>query len=103
MNGRNKMKIIAINCSPRKGQTTRKGLEVCLEAAGKESDDIKTAIVELAGRDIRGCLGCGYCRNHGQCRQDDEFSALIPILNDEAVAAIIIGTPVYLGGVNKLT
>lgn len=91
------MKIIAINCSPRKGQTTRRGLEVCLEAAGKESDDIETAIVELAGRDIRGCLGCGYCRNHGQCRQDDDFNALIPILNDETVAAIIIGTPVYLG------
>lgn len=91
------MKIIGINCSPRKGQTTQKGLEVCLEAARKESDDIHTAIVELADRDIRGCLDCGYCRNHVQCRQDDDFNALIPILNDETVAAIIIGTPVYLG------
>ncbi len=79
------MKIIGINCSPRKGQTTQKGLEVCLEAARKESDDITTAIVELADRDIRGCLDCGYCRNHGQCRQDDDFNALIPILNDETI------------------
>jgi multimeric flavodoxin WrbA len=97
MNGRNMMKIIAINCSPRMGRTTRKGLEICLEAARKESDDIETAIVELAGRDIRGCLGCGYCSSHGICHQNDDFNALIPILNDEKVAGIIIGTPVYLG------
>jgi len=36
------MKIIGINCSPRKGQTTQKSLEVCLKAIGNESDDIET-------------------------------------------------------------
>ena len=92
-----KMKIVGINCSPRKGQTTRKGLEVCLDAARDESNDIRTDIIELAGLDIRGCLDCGYCRKQLKCKQEDDFNSLIPALNDKELAGIIIGTPVYLG------
>ena len=46
------MKVIGINCSPRKGQTTQKGLEVCLNTARNESNIIRTGIIELAGLDI---------------------------------------------------
>jgi len=91
------MKIIGVNCSPRKGQTTQKGLEICLDVACKESNKIKTEIIELADLDIRGCLGCGYCKNQLKCKQEDDFNSLIPVLSDEEVAGIIIGTPVYLG------
>jgi multimeric flavodoxin WrbA len=91
------MKIIGINCSPRKGQTTQKGLETCLDAARKESDRIKTEIIELADLDIRGCLDCGYCKKQLKCKQEDDFNSLIPALSDKEVAGIIIGTPVYLG------
>lgn len=91
------MKIIGINCSPRKGQTTQKSMEICLQAARLESDDIQTDLIELADLDIRGCLGCGYCSKQPQCRQKDDFNSLIPILCDEEVAGIVIGTPVYLG------
>ena len=42
------MKIIGINCSPRKGQTTQKSLEVCLRAVGDMSDNIETDIIEFA-------------------------------------------------------
>jgi len=91
------MKIIGINCSPRKGQTTQKGLEICFKAVHNESGNIATDIIELAGLDIRGCLGCGYCNNHLKCKQEDDFNLLIPVLGDEEVAGIIIGTPVYLG------
>ena len=91
------MKIIGINCSPRKDQTTQKGLEICLEAIRKESNDIKTEIIKFADLKINGCLGCGYCRKQPECRQEDDFNSLIPVLSDEEVAGIIIGTPVYLG------
>ena len=46
------MKIIGINCSPRKGQTTQKSLEVRLNPARNESNIIRTGIIELAGLDI---------------------------------------------------
>ena len=91
------MKIIGINCSPRKGQTTQKSLEVCLGAVHSESGDIETDIIELADLDIRGCLGCGYCKKQLKCKQEDDFNSLIPVLSDEEVAGIIIATPVYLG------
>jgi len=91
------MKIIGINCSPRKGQTTQKGLEVCLKAARNESNNIKTGIIELAGLDIRGCLACGYCKKKLKCKQKDDFNSLISVLNDKELVGIIIATPVYLG------
>jgi multimeric flavodoxin WrbA len=91
------MKIIGINCSPRKGQTTQKSLEACLKAVRNESGDIKTDIIELADLDVHGCLGCGYCRKQFKCKQEDDFNSLIPVLSDEEVAGIIIATPVYLG------
>jgi len=92
-----KMKIMGINCSPRKGQTTQKSLEACLKAVRNESNNIKTDIIELADLDIRGCLGCGYCKNQFKCKQEDDFNSLVPVLSDEEIAGIIIGTPVYLG------
>jgi multimeric flavodoxin WrbA len=91
------MKIIGINCSPRKGQTTQKSLEACLKAVGNDSGDIETDIIELADLDVRGCLGCGYCKKQIKCKQEDDFNSLIPVLSDEEVAGIIIATPVYLG------
>lgn len=54
------MKIVGINCSPRKNQTTQRSLGICLKAASKESNEIKTKIIELADLNINGCLGCGY-------------------------------------------
>lgn len=91
------MKIIGINCSPRKGQTTQKSLEACLKAVHNESSDIETDIIELADLNVHGCLGCGYCRKQLKCKQEDDFNSLIPVLSDEEVAGIIIATPVYLG------
>jgi len=91
------MKIIGINCSPRKGQTTQKSLEACLKVIGNESDDIETSIIELSDLNVRGCLGCGYCKKQLKCKQEDDFNSLIPVLSDEEVAGIIIATPVYLG------
>jgi len=69
------VKIIGINFSPRKNQTTQKSLEACLDAVSKESNKIKTEIIELADLDIRGCLGCGYCKNQLKCKQEDDFNS----------------------------
>ena len=90
------MKILGINCSPRKGQTTQKSLEICLKEIQNEYDNIETDIIELADLDIRGCCGCNYCQKHLKCKQEDDFNSLIPVLSDQEVAGIIIATPVYL-------
>ncbi|MBN1435958.1 MAG: flavodoxin family protein [Sedimentisphaerales bacterium] len=91
------MKIIALSCSPRKGQTTYKALQICLQAAQTVDESIETQIIELAGLDIRPCNACGACKNALQCPIQDDFASLIPHLADEDIAGMIIGTPVYLG------
>jgi len=92
-----KVKILAINCSPRKGQTTSKALEACLKAAGEVSGKIETQLIELGGMDIRGCNACMECKKGLKCSIEDDFAKLIPTLADKNVAGMIIGTPVYFG------
>jgi len=92
-----KVKILGINCSPRKGKTTSKALETCLKAAEQVDPKIETQLIELAGLDIRGCNACMECKKGLKCSIEDDFAKLIPILADKNVAGMIIGTPVYFG------
>lgn len=90
-----KSKIIAVSCSPRKGMSTYKALNVCLEAARSVNKRIDTELIELAGLDIHPCNACGNCKKELKCAIEDDFARLIPVLADRQVAAMIIGTPVY--------
>ena len=91
------MNILGICCSPRKGQTTFKAMEVCLAAAREADGRIDTELIELAGLRIDPCVACGTCKKGLTCSIDDDFGKLIPKLADENVAGMIIGTPVYFG------
>ncbi|MCK4602436.1 MAG: flavodoxin family protein [Phycisphaerae bacterium] len=91
------MKILGICCSPRKGQTTFKAMEVCLAAAREVDERIDTELIELADKRIAPCIACNICKEGLICGIDDDFSELIPLLADKDVAGVIIGTPVYFG------
>lgn len=91
------VKIIGINCSPRKGKTTRYALEQCLKSAREAQPALETEIIELGGLEIRGCSACGNCKQALQCSIQDDFRTLISKLGDPAVKGLVIGTPVYLG------
>ena len=91
------MKILGINCSPRKGKTTFYALEQCLEAARKEQAGLETEIIELGEMDIHGCCACGHCKETLKCSIDDDFAGIIPKLCEDKIKGIIIGTPVYFG------
>ncbi len=92
-----KSKIIGISCSPRKGKTTYKALDVCLKAAKETSSEIETQLIELADLDIRPCNACDQCKKQLKCSIQDDFAELIPVLADKKVAGMVIGTPVYFG------
>ena len=92
-----KSKVIGISCSPRKGKTTYKALDVCLKAAREISEEIDTELIELAGLDIRPCNACMQCKKRLKCSIEDDFAELIPVLADKKVTGMIIGTPVYFG------
>jgi multimeric flavodoxin WrbA len=91
------MKILGICCSPRKGQTTFRAMEICLEAARAKDGAITTQLIELAGLDIRPCQACGECKGRLACPIEDDFASLVPILSDPDVSGMIVGTPVYFG------
>jgi len=95
----NKIKIIGICCSPRKGKTTAVSLGVCLAAAKDADPRIETELIELAGRAIPGEPAAGVPLAPGQ---KDEFPRLVPMLSDAKVGGIIIGTPVYFGNMTFL-
>ena len=91
------MKIVGICCSPRKGRTTFKAMEICLAAAREVDEKITVEIIELAGKRIDPCIACNICTKDLICGIDDDFGELIPVLADKDVVAVVIGTPVYFG------
>jgi multimeric flavodoxin WrbA len=88
------MKVLGINCSPRKGGNT----ELLLKEVFKplEKNEIKTEFFQIGGKKVRGCIACMKCRKaaDGRCHQKNE------VINEcigrmEKADAIIIGSPVY--------
>jgi len=90
------MKVLGISCSPRKGQSSYKALEAALEACVEKEAQIKTEIIDLGGKTIMPCKACGQCIKELKCSIDDDFNALIPILEDPEIGGMIIATPVYV-------
>ena len=92
----NSIKIIGISCSPRKGKTTAAALKICLDVAKAVNPAITTQLIELAGLDI------GIFNPNDPKASQGGFVDLIPVLSEPKVAAIIVGTPVYFGGMTSL-
>ncbi len=98
--GQQKLKVVAVSCSVRKGKTTAAGLAICLEAARAVSPErIETELVELAGLQIPAGVAAGIPLEPGQ---QDDFPQLAEKLTDPQVAGIIVGTPVYFGNMSAL-
>jgi multimeric flavodoxin WrbA len=94
-----KLRIVAISCSPRPGRTTATSLKICLEAAAQVNKRIETELIELAGLKINGNLAAGIALDPGE---KDDFPSLVPKLTNPRVRGIIIGTPVYFSNMSSL-
>ena len=90
------MKVLIVNGSPHlHGCTDRALLEVerTLSSLG-----IDTERIEIGNKDIRGCIGCNYCRQHGACVFKDLVNEKAPKFAE--ADGIVVGTPVYYAGAN---
>ncbi len=88
------MKILGISGSHRAGNTddlVKRVLENC-EKGGHE-----TTFVSLAAKDIGYCSDCGHCKDDDSCVIDDDLNAILSAM--QAADAIVVGSPVYFGGV----
>ena len=90
------MKVLVINGSPHpKGCTDRalREVEETLQACG-----IETERVNVGTKDIRGCIGCGFCREHGRCVFNDMVNETAPKFAE--ADGLLVGSPVYYAGAN---
>jgi multimeric flavodoxin WrbA len=93
------MKVVAFNGSARKDGNTAILLQLVLGELRQEG--IETEMVQLAGKNIHGCLACRECfaRKDGRCAQkNDDGNDLI----DKMIAAdgILLGSPTYVADVS---
>lgn len=59
---------------------------------------IDTERINVAIKDVRGCIGCNYCMTHGKCVFNDLVNETAPKF--AGADGIIVGTPVYYAGAN---
>jgi multimeric flavodoxin WrbA len=88
------LKVIAFNGSPRKDGNTALLLKRVLQVL--EAEGIKTELIQLAGKPIRGCNACRTCyttKNKRCVIEDDNVNAYIQKMLK--ADGIILGSPVY--------
>ncbi len=92
------MKVLLINGSPRKEGNTFLALSEVAKAL--EENGVETEIVQLGNKPVRGCIGCGKCREGlGRCTFNDELYSEIRT-HLETADGLIVGSPVYYAGPN---
>lgn len=64
------MKVLMLNGSPHEKGCTNAALEVI--AAELKAQGVESEIVWLGNGAVRGCIGCGGCKNRGKCVFDDD-------------------------------
>jgi multimeric flavodoxin WrbA len=99
-----KMKIIAINGSPRKGWNTHMLCQKALDGAADVGAE--TELVNLYDIDFKGCISCFECkrtggRNVGRCAVNDDLKPLLERIS--TCDGLIIASPIYINEVTAST
>lgn len=92
--------VLAINGSPHSEGGTFQAINIVAKELEKQG--IKTEILQIGNKSIRGCQGCGTCKKgstNGLCIfNDDEVNIAIEKLKN--ADGLILGSPVYYAGIN---
>ena len=97
------MKVVAFNGSPNKQGNTWHGLRMVTDVL--EEEGIRTEIIHVGNKAIRGCLACGQCakKKNEECIQtDDPVNQWIQLMKE--ADGILLGSPVHfsaIGGTMK--
>ena len=90
------MKVLMLNGSPRKDGNTARALKEMEKVFAENGVD--TEMIQVGGRDIRGCSACFYCYEHGKCVFDDIVNETAKKL--EEADGLVIASPVYYASAN---
>jgi len=90
------MKVIAFNGSPHNDRGVATGISAMKGALEKEG--ISVEVVHLGNKNIQGCMDCRKCRELKRCAIDgDPVNECLEKL--KSADGLILGSPVYYGGV----
>ncbi len=90
------MKVLMLNGSPRPNGNTSVALHEMEKIFAAEG--VETEIIQVGGKAIRGCIGCGKCAELGKCVFDDAVNEIAPKF--EACDGLVVGSPVYYASAN---
>lgn len=90
------MKVLTINGSPHLHGCTDRALAE-LESTLKE-EGIEVERINIGNKDVRGCIACNYCREHGRCVFNDIVNEVAPKFAE--ADGLVVGTPTYYAGSN---
>lgn len=90
------MKVLLINGSPRVGGNTGIALDEMVKVF--DAEGVETEVVQVGNKDIRGCIACGYCMEHGKCVFNDEVNELAKKFEESD--GLVVASPVYYASAN---
>ncbi|MCM1094451.1 MAG: flavodoxin family protein [Lachnospiraceae bacterium] len=90
------MKVLVVNGSPHLNGCTDRGLREVEQTL--VDNGIEVERVNIGNKDVRGCIGCNYCREHGRCVFNDIVNETAPKFAE--ADGLIVGSPVYYAGCN---
>ena len=92
------MKVVAVNGSHRADGNTFHAIGLMAETLAQYG--VETEIIQLGNTPIRGCMGCGGCRNTdgGACIYNDDI-VNAAAAKMKAADGIILGVPVHYAGI----
>ena len=85
------MKVLSINGSPHLQGCTVRALEEAEKVLKEQGVEVER--INVANIDVRGCIACNYCREHGKCVFNDIVNETAPKLAE--ADGVLVGTPVY--------
>ena len=90
------MNVLMLNGSPRINGNT----SIALHEMEKifESEGVKTEIIQIGNKDIRGCIACNTCYEKGKCVFDDIVNEIAPKF--ETCDGLVVASPVYYASAN---
>ena len=94
------MKVLAINGSARKGGNTEQLIGLVFQELEKEG--IKTELIHIGGKLLRGCMACMKCfenKNEECVIKGDDINEYVKKLR--SADGIILGSPCYFANVSS--
>ena len=88
--------VLLLNGSPHVNGCTREALNEMIRTF--EAEGVRTELVQVGSKAIRGCISCNACSEKKRCVFEDLVNETASKL--EAADGLVIGSPVYYGSPN---